>query len=102
MSDFSTRDGHDNLEGLFAHSRVPAPSANLTARVVTAAMAEPRPQGANDRRLIVWSAVAGLAATLVAGILFFANQPNEAELWAAQADAAGFGDLYEWVGAGTQ
>jgi copper(I)-binding protein len=81
---------------------VPAPRADLAATILTAAQSQTPVEAANDRKPFfsnkgVWSAAAGIAATLVAGFFVMNSQPDEAELWAAQADLAGFGDLYEWV-----
>jgi hypothetical protein len=87
----------DDLKTLFQNSDVPAPRADLTDRIVAAALEQPALNAANDRRPLLWTALAGIAATLVAGLLVFNSQPSDTELWAANADAAGFGDLYEWV-----
>ncbi|MEM7678823.1 MAG: hypothetical protein AAF449_22805 [Myxococcota bacterium] len=92
----------DDLKTLFDTSTVPAPRAELIDRILTEARTQAPLEAANDRlplfrRPTVISAAAGIAATLVAGLFVFGNQPNEAELWAAQAEASGFGDLYEWV-----
>ncbi len=96
-------DGQDNtpddLDALFAASRTPAPRAGLADRIAEASVSSPPLIAANDRKPLVWGALAGIAATLVAGVLVLVNQPSEAELWAAQADDAGFGELYDWVGA---
>ncbi|MGB3457460.1 MAG: hypothetical protein WBG08_14500 [Litorimonas sp.] len=98
--------GPDDLDALFRGSDVPAPRADLSDRIAQAALALEAPNAANDphpvRRPVFWGALAGIAATLVAGALVLVNQPSEAELWAAQAETAGFGDLYEWVGADLQ
>ncbi|MEL6686913.1 MAG: hypothetical protein AAFP97_04760 [Pseudomonadota bacterium] len=85
------------LTSLFADSRVPAPSADLADRIVAAAKDQAPLTAANDRKPWIWTAAAGIAATLVAGVFVMTQQPSEAELWADQADQAGFGDLYEWV-----
>ena len=85
------------LTSLFSESRVPAPSTDLAARIVAAAQDQEPLTAANDRKHWIWTAAAGIAATLVAGVFVMTQQPSEAELWADQADLAGFGDLYEWV-----
>lgn len=85
------------MRALFADSPVPAPSANLADRIEAAAQTQAPLSAANDRKPWLWSAAAGIAATLVAGAFILTQQPSESELWAAQADQAGFGDLYEWV-----
>lgn len=82
---------------LFAESEVPAPRVNLMDEILAAAQEQAPLQAANDRKPWIWTAAAGIAATLVAGAFVLTQQPSEAELWAAQADQAGFGDLYEWV-----
>jgi hypothetical protein len=88
---------HDDLDALFAESSTPAPRADLTDRIMAAAQAQTPLHAANDRNPLIWGAMAGIAATLIAGVMFVTGQPDEAELWAAQADAAGFGELYEWT-----
>ena len=85
------------MDALFAKSQTPAPRADLADRIVQAAQDQTPLQAANDRKPLVWTAAAGIAATLVAGVFVMTQQPSEAELWAAQADETGFGDLYEWV-----
>lgn len=94
----------DELSDLFQNSHVPTPRADLTDRIVAAARTEPPLQAANDRKPLIWSAVAGIAATIVGGLIFMTGQPTEGEPWAAEseqwaseAEAAGFGDLYAWV-----
>lgn len=96
----------DDIQSLFEASAVPAPRADLSDRIMAAATAE-QPAAANDRqpwarKPALWSAAAGIAATVVAGLLVLSSQPNDAELWAEQADAAGFADLYAWVDGDTQ
>ncbi|MEM7727823.1 MAG: hypothetical protein AAF311_00960 [Pseudomonadota bacterium] len=102
MPDPASNPAPDDLDTLFADSRVPEMHSELTDRIVLASRDVLPPQAANDRKPVIWGAMAGIAATLVAGALVLTNQPSEAELWAAQAEDAGFGDLYEWVGADTQ
>lgn len=92
----------DDLKTLFEASTVPVPRAELSDRIFTAATQQAPLEAANDRvslfrRPAFLSAVTGIAATLVAGLFVLGTQPSEAELWAAQADASGFGDLYDWV-----
>ena len=85
------------MRSLFARSDVPAPTSDLSDRIVAAAKDQAPLTAANDRKPWIWTAAAGIAATLVAGVFIVTQQPSESELWAAQADQAGFGDLYEWV-----
>ena len=85
------------MRSLFANSEVPAPASDLADRTVAAAKDQAPLSAANDRKPWIWTAAAGIAATLVAGAFILTQQPSESELWAAQADQAGFGDLYEWV-----
>ena len=85
------------MRSLFASSNVPAPASDLSDRIVAAAKDQAPLTAANDRKPWIWTAAAGIAATLVAGVFIVTQQPSESELWAAQADQAGFGDLYEWV-----
>lgn len=92
----------DDLKHLFDNSAVPAPRADLADRIMAAAQAQDPLTAANDRkpwfqRSGTWSAFAGIAATLVAGFFVMNSEPDEAELWAAQADEAGFAELYAWV-----
>lgn len=82
---------------LFKDSAAPAPRADLTDRIMAAAKAQTPLPAANDRKPWVWTALAGIAATLVAGFFVFSSQPDDTELWASEAAAAGFGDLYSWV-----
>lgn len=85
------------MDALFGKSQTPVPRADLADRIVQAAQDQTPLQAANDRKPWVWTAAAGIAATLVAGVFVMTQQPSDAELWAAQADESGFGDLYEWV-----
>jgi hypothetical protein len=92
----------EDMKQLFGASAVPAPRADLSDRIMAAAQAQTLLNAANDRKpwfqnSVVWSAAAGIAATLVAGFFVISSQPNEAELWAAHADEAGFAELYAWV-----
>jgi len=89
----------EDMQNLFDSSTVPAPRGALTDRIMAAAATQTPLPAANDRKPWLWSAAAGVAATLVAGFFVLSSQPSEAELWAAQADAAGFGELYAWVDA---
>lgn len=95
----------EDMKQLFDTSVVPAPRADLSDRIIAAAQAQVPLIAANDRKPWfqnsgIWSAAAGIAATLVAGIFVISSQPNEAELWAEHADVTGFGELYAWVDAG--
>ena len=87
----------DDIKTLFAHSSTPAPSADLTDRILAAAATQAPLKAANDRKPWLWSAAAGIAATIMAGLFVLGSQPSEDELWAEQAELAGFGDLYSWV-----
>lgn len=92
----------DDMKHLFDNSVVPAPRADLSDRIMAATQNQAPLTAANDRKpwfqnAGILSAVTGIAATLVAGFFVLSSQPNEAELWAAEADAAGFGELYAWV-----
>ncbi|MGJ8558783.1 MAG: hypothetical protein ACSHX3_00965 [Litorimonas sp.] len=92
----------EEMKQLFETSAVPAPRADLSDRIMAAAQAQVPLDAANDRKPWfrnsgILSAAAGIAATLVAGFFVLSSQPSEAELWAAEADAAGFGELYAWV-----
>jgi len=91
----------ENFETLFKDSAVPAPRTDLTDRIMAAAKAQMPRQAANDRKPWIWTALAGIAATLVAGFFVMSSQPDDTELWASEADAAGFGDLYSWVNSET-
>jgi len=97
----------DDMKHLFDNSAVPTPRADLADRIMAAAQVQDPLASANDRKPWfqssgAWSAFAGIAATLVAGFFVMNSQPDEAELWAAHADAAGFADLYAWVDGDTE
>lgn len=92
----------EDMKQLFDSSVVPAPRTDLSDRIMATAQDQAPLAAANDRKPWfqnsgVWGAAAGIAATLVAGFFVLSSQPNEAELWAAEAHAAGFGELYAWV-----
>lgn len=92
----------DNMKNLFDNSVVPAPRADLSDRIMAAMQDQTPLTAANDRKpwfrnAGVLSAATGIAATLVAGFFMLTRQPNEADLWAAEANAAGFAELYAWV-----
>lgn len=95
----------EDINALFETSAVPAPRADLSDRIMAAAHVQTPLEAANDhtpwtRNARVWSAAAGIAATMVAGFFVLSSQPSEAELWATHAEDAGFGDLYAWVDSG--
>jgi len=92
----------EDMKILFNESAVPAPRPDLADHILSAAADQAPLSAANDRKPWalsprLWSGVAGIAAMLVVGLFVIGNQPTEADLWAAQADDAGFGELYAWV-----
>lgn len=95
----------EDMKQLFDSSVVPAPRADLSDRIMAAASAQTPLAAANDRkpwfqRPTLWSAAAGIAATMVAGLFVLSSQPSEADLWASHAEDTGFSDLYAWVDGG--
>lgn len=95
----------EDMKQLFETSAVPAPRADLSDRIMAAAHVQTPLLAANDRkpwfqRSGIWSAAAGVAATMVAGFFILSSQPSEAELWASHAEDTGFSDLYAWVDGG--
>lgn len=92
----------DDLKTLFTQNPAPTPSADLAGRILAAAASQTPLDAANDRKPWLWTAAAGIAATVMAGLFVLGTQPSEAELWAEQAELAGFGDLYSWVEGETQ
>lgn len=92
----------EDMKSLFDESAVPAPRPDLADRILSAAGDQSPLSAANDREpwalsTRLWSGAAGIAAMLVVGLFVMGNQPTEADLWAAQADNAGFSELYAWV-----
>jgi hypothetical protein len=90
------------MKSLFDESAVPAPRPDLADRILLDASDQAPLTAANDRKpwalsTRMWSGAAGIAAMLVVGLFVIGNQPTEADLWAAQANDAGFGELYAWV-----
>lgn len=92
----------DDLKTLFENSAVPAARSDLSDCIMAHASTLKPLHAANDRKPWIWTAAAGIAATLMAGFFVMNMQSSESELWAKQAETAGFGDLYSWVDGETQ